>query len=266
VQNRDGTVESKNDPEDGVRYAGPLAVLISKQSASASEILAGAVQDYGRGLILGNSRTYGKASVQTVIDLPGSGGRDSDGAMKVTVSKFFRPSGKSNQVLGVESDIQIPDVFEVSDVGEGENDFPLPHTTINAYDGLKPIQNLSSVVPQLRQRSENRVRAAQDFKEIFVAIDKAKKEKDNTLLSLKAADRPLADATDMNAGQKVASTNDPKTTQSAAKDKEKSGRERKSRFEDPNIVVRPEDQQLKEAGHILVDSIELLGGKTDWTK
>ncbi len=266
VQNRDGTVESKNDPEDGVRYAGPLAVLISKQSASASEILAGAVQDYGRGLILGNSRTYGKASVQTVIDLPGSGGRDSDGAMKVTVSKFFRPSGKSNQVLGVESDIQIPDVFEVTDVGEGENDFPLPHTTINAYSGLKPIQNLSSVIPQLRQRSENRVRAAQDFKEIFVAIDKAKKEKDNTLLSLKAADKPLADATDLNAGQKVASTNDTKATQTAAKGKEKNGRERKSRFDDPNIVIRPEDQQLKEAGHILVDSIELLGGKTDWTK
>jgi carboxyl-terminal processing protease len=271
VQNRDGNVESKNDPEDGVRYSGPLAVLISKQSASASEILAGAVQDYGRGLILGNSRTYGKATVQTVIDLPGSGGRDSDGAMKVTISKFFRPSGKSNQVLGVESDIQIPDVFEVSDAGEGENDFPLPHTTINPYGGLKPVQDLSSVISQLRQKSDQRVRADNDFKEVFVAIDKAKKEKDNTLVSLKAADKPLADATDLSSGRQVASTGDTKPPKSGDKDKNaatavKNGSDRKSKTDDPNIIIRADDHQLKEAGHILVDSIELLGGKTDWTK
>ncbi|NBX17513.1 MAG: hypothetical protein EBR09_09130 [Proteobacteria bacterium] len=271
VQGRDGNVESKNDPENGVRYAGPLAVLISKQSASASEILAGAVQDYGRGLILGNSRTYGKATVQTVIDLPGSGGRDSDGAMKVTISKFFRPSGKSNQVLGVESDIQIPDVFEVSDAGEGENDYPLPHTTINAYAGLKPVQDLSAVIPQLRKKSDDRVRADKDFKEVFVAIDKAKKEKDNTLVSLKAADKPLADAADLPAGRQVASTGDVKTNKTPEKDKagataSKHGADRKSKTEDPNVIIRPDDHQLKEAGNILVDSIELLGGKTDWTK
>jgi carboxyl-terminal processing protease len=271
VQNRDGNVESKNDPENGVRYAGPLAVLISKQSASASEILAGAMQDYGRGLILGNSRTYGKATVQTVIDLPGSGGRDSDGAMKVTISKFFRPSGKSNQVVGVESDVQIPDVFEVSDAGEGENDYPLPHNTINPYSGLNPIQNLSAIIPQLRQKSEARVRAASEFKEIFAAIEKARKEKDNTLLSLKANDKPLADAADLSSGQQVAATGDSKASQTTQKDKTgkaagKGGRDKKSRNEDPNIIIRPDDHQLKEAGQILVDSIELLGGKTDWTK
>ncbi|MFZ9520348.1 MAG: carboxy terminal-processing peptidase [Silvanigrellaceae bacterium] len=269
VQNRDGSVESKDDPEEGVRYSGPLAVLISKQSASASEILSGAIQDYGRGLIIGNSRTYGKATVQSVIDLPGTGTRDSDGAMKVTISKFFRPSGRSNQVLGVESDVQIPDVFEVSDVGEGENDFPLPHSTINASNALKPLQDLSKVIPQLKQKSEARVRASEDFRSTFVAIEKAKKDKDNTEISLKAPDKPLADATDAGKGQKVASTAPlGSKTQDTAADKGKSANPKanKAKADDPNVVIRPDDEQLHEAGRILVDSIELLGGKADWSK
>jgi carboxyl-terminal processing protease len=286
VQNRDGSVESKDDPEEGVRYSGPLAVLISKQSASASEILAGAVQDYGRGLILGNSRTYGKATVQSVIDLPGTGGRDSDGAMKVTISKFFRPSGRSNQVVGVESDVQIPDVFEVSDIGEGENDYPLPHTTINANSALKPIHDLSKIIPALRQKSAARVRSAEEFKATFAAIEKARKEKDSTEISLKAPEQPLkpmaANSDSQTTGQKVAS-NTPtmagtskKTTagsssaeSSPAQDSKTNtlaAKKNKNRAELSNVVIRPDDEQLQEAGRILVDSIDLLGGKTDWSK
>ncbi|MEN9529227.1 MAG: hypothetical protein RI932_1100 [Pseudomonadota bacterium] len=273
VQNRDGSVESKDDPEDGVRYRGPLAVLISKQSASASEILAGAVQDYGRGLILGNSRTYGKATVQSVIDLPGSAGRESDGAFKVTISKFFRPSGRSNQVEGVPSDIQIPDVFEVSEVGEAENDFPLPHTTINPSAGLKPIQDLSAIIPVLKQKSEARVKTTEEFKPVFAAIEKARKEKDNTEVSLKAPDKPLAEtASNSGAGatQKVASTGAAamSSTTAAQKKTPRTGQDphSKAKNEDPNIVIRPDDEQLREAASILVDSIELLGGKADWTR
>lgn len=271
VQNRDGSVESKDDPEDGVRYKGPLAILVSKQSASASEILAGAVQDYGRGLILGNSRTYGKATVQSVIDLPGSGGRDSDGAMKVTISKFFRPSGRSNQVQGVESDVQIPDVFEVSDVGEGENDFPLPHSTIQPAPEMKPIQDLRPIIPQLKQKSEARVRSLEDFKATFAAIEKAQKEKDKTEISLKAPDKPLADTADLSKGQKVASAGPTGTQGKAANvqttDKGKTPeKNNKAKNDDPNVVIRQDDEQLHEAGRILVDSIELLGGKADWTK
>ncbi|NBW81533.1 tail-specific protease [bacterium] len=269
VQNRDGSVESKDDPEGGVRYSGPLAVLISKQSASASEILSGAIQDYGRGLIIGNSRTYGKATVQSVIDLPGTGTRDSDGAMKVTISKFFRPSGRSNQVVGVESDVQIPDVFEVSDVGEGENDYPLPHTTIKPSNALRPLQDLSKIVPQLKQKSEARVRTADEFKSTFVAIEKATKDKGNTEISLKAPDKPLADAADAGKGQKVASTAPlGSNAKDKAADKSKSPTQKanKAKSDDPNVVIRSDDEQLHEAGRILVDSIELLGGKADWSK
>lgn len=271
VQNRDGSVESKDDPEDGVRYSGPLAVLISKQSASASEILSGAVQDYGRGLILGNSRTYGKATVQSVIDLPGTAGRESDGAFKVTISKFFRPSGRSNQVEGVPADLQIPDVFEVSDVGEGENEFPLPHTTINPSPTLKPIQDFSRILPTLKQKSEARVNSSAEFKTIFAAIEKAKNEKDKTEVSLKAPDKPLAEASADAMGQKVASAGQTPLQKPSEANKKPaahatSATPGKNKNDDPNAVIRPDDEQLREAGAILVDSIELLGGKTDWTR
>jgi carboxyl-terminal processing protease len=268
VQNRDGSVESKDDPEEGVRYSGPLAVLISKQSASASEILAGAIQDYGRGLILGNSRTYGKATVQSVIDLPGSAGRDSDGAFKVTISKFFRPSGKSNQVVGVESDIQIPDVFEVSDIGEGENEFPLPHTTINATPALKPLQNLSDVIAVVQKKSDARVKAAAGFKEIFAAIEKARKEKDKTEGSLKAPEKPLAEKKESSELTKVAANGNVAMTP-PEKEKAHPGSKKKpsqKNADSKSEVILPSDEQLHEAGEILVDSIELLGGKTDWTQ
>lgn len=268
VQNRDGSVESKDDPEEGVRYSGPLAVLISKQSASASEILAGAIQDYGRGLILGNSRTYGKATVQSVIDLPGTGGRDSDGAFKVTISKFFRPSGKSNQVVGVESDIQIPDVFEVSEIGEGENEYPLPHTTINATPSLKPVQNLKDVIETVQQKSEARVKAAAGFKEIFAAIEKARKEKEKTQVSLKAPEKPLTQSSDASEMKQVAANG--KAAQKASEQDKSSSAAKKTnaqhRSESGNDVILPSDEQLREAGEILVDSIEMLGGKTDWTR
>jgi carboxyl-terminal processing protease len=211
--------------------------------------------------------------VQSVIDLPGSAGRESDGAFKVTISKFFRPSGRSNQVEGVPSDIQIPDVFEVSEVGEAENDYPLPHTTINPSTGLKPIQDLSKIIPVLKQKSEARVRASEEFKAVFSAIEKARKEKDNTEVSLKAPEKPLADASS-NAetipSQKVASAGAPSSNSAAANQKKpaRTGQDphSKNKNDDPNIVIRPEDEQLREAASILVDSIELLGGKADWTR
>lgn len=240
VQDRDGDVDSLDDTDSGAPYAGPLALLISKQSASASEILAGALQDYGRALILGNSRTYGKATVQNVIEVPGSRGKASDGAIKVTISKFFRPSGKSNQEKGVPADVMIPDALEASDLGESENDYVLPSSTIQAASDWRPLQSLEALLPQLRQRSEARVTSLPAFKKLQADLEKLRAEKDNTLLSLKATPTPAATPT-------------PITTPGGAADDERSK------------VVRAEDAQLHEAAEILVDSMDLLGGKTDWT-
>ncbi len=253
VQQRNGDVESLNDTDAGTLYNGPLGVLISRQSASASEIFSGAIQDYGRGLIMGNTRTYGKATVQHVIEVPGTKNRESDGALKVTISKFFRPSGRSNQERGVPSDIVIPDILDTTDLSEAENDYVLPYTTIPAQKLFSPVQNLTPILETLRKKSEERLKSNKDFKEIFEAIAKAKAEKDKTSISLKAED--------MAARLKKKPTPNPKDSRAATatpapgKDKaEAAGRE----------VIRDEDVELKEAGAILVDSIGLLGQKTDW--
>ena len=269
VQGRDGDVESLDDKDSGVLYSGPLAVMVSKQSASASEIFAGAVQDYGRGILVGDSRTYGKGTVQNVIEIPGTGGRDSDGAMKVTISKFFRPSGKSNQEKGVLSDIVIPDIIDVSDIGEAENDFVLPYSTIDASKQFKPIQDLSAPITTLRKKSEDRVKAAAEFKEVFTAIEKAKKEKENTLLSLKIddtkKDKMSADTKGNKADSKGGKKGD-KADKGAPSAKVEGSPGANPSPETSAQVVRPDDHQLQEAARILLDSVDLLGGKTDWTR
>jgi carboxyl-terminal processing protease len=278
TQGRGGEVESSDDKESGVEWNGPLAVLLSKQSASASEILAGAMQDYGRGLIVGNSRTYGKATVQNVIEVPGSGGRESDGAVKVTISKFFRPSGRSNQERGVPSDVTIPDIFDVADIGEGENDYVLPYTTIPPQKHFSPLQDLSPIVPKLAERSSARVKANGAFTEVFEAIEKAKKDRENSLLSLKIV--PTKNAAGKDSKDKVGkadggkakpgsphstlATPSPDSPASPASGAE--GPLEAQGAEDPSKVIAQGDHQLKEAGEILVDGLELLGNKTDWTR
>lgn len=251
IEGRGGDVESLDDRDSGTLYNGPLGVLISKQSASASEILAGAIQDYGRGLIMGNSRTYGKATVQNVMEVPGSKGRESDGAIKVTISKFYRPSGKSNQERGVPSDIVIPDILEVADISEAENDYVLPYTTIAQHKGFKPLQDFGPLLEGLRKKSEDRVKGAKEFKEIFENIEKAKKEKANTSLSLKIAD-------------KKPSKGQTKGTPTAGAIPTPSPTPTPDRDAQGNQVIRPDDSELAEAAQILVDSIQMLGPKSDW--
>lgn len=257
TQGRGGDVESGDDKDAGVAYSGPLAVMVSKQSASASEIFAGAMQDYGRGIIVGNSRTYGKATVQNVIEVPGSAGRESDGMVKVTISKFFRPSGRSNQERGVPADIAIPDVFEAADISEGENDYVLPYTTISPQRHFRPVQDLASILPALKQRSEARVKATPAFKEVFEAIEKARKDQENSLLSLRL-EKPATKDTPGQAGSKA--TPAPSPTPTAAHGQGASG------AADSVKIIAESDIQLREAGEILLDSIELLNGKSDWTK
>lgn len=249
VKNRQGKVESLDDPEPGTFYNGPFAILTSKLSASASEILSGAIQDYGRGLIIGNSRTYGKGTVQNIVDIPGTQGREFDGAIKVTVSKFFRPSGKSNQEKGVLADIVIPDIFEAADISESENDYALPYDTIQSAKSFQPINDLNPIVSSLKKKSEERLAKSKEFKELKEQIAKAEKEKQDTQLSLKF---------EPNKKKK-----DEKELAKNGKKSKKDGK--KKRAEEENKVIREDDIQLVEAANVLVDSIKLAGTE-DWTK
>lgn len=263
VEDKDKNVRTllgdiKEDP-----YTGPLGVLVSKYTASASEIVSGAVQDYGRGIIMGNSRTFGKGTVQTVIEVPGSGGRITDGAIHVTVAKFFRPSGRSNQEKGIISDILIPDIIEATEIGEKENDYALPYTTIKASREYKPEQDLSSLITKLQKISKERIDKSTDFKKITDAIDKAKKDK-NTLVSLKEnkeiKNNSLAKNNNKQAKDKLTNNKEGlgnNKKNSVNNNGSDSGLNEEDNFEFSSKVIRKSDIQLKEAVNILLDSIQL---------
>ncbi len=193
VRDEEGNVQEADDTDPSVLYDGPLVVLTSRYSASASEIVAGALQDYGRALIVGDSSTHGKGTVQSVNQLrpfirTGDTTLTNDpGALKLTIKEFFRPSGMSTQLKGVIPDIVLPSLAnESKDIGERALENPLPCETIPSakYDHLNLV---APYLPELRKRSAERVAADEEF--AFVRQDIAlfeKHEADKTItLNLK---------------------------------------------------------------------------------
>lgn len=184
VQVRDarGRTRINHDPENDLAYAGPLAVVVDRDSASASEIFAGAIQDYRRGIILGED-TFGKGTVQNLIDLDRYA-QDSSvplGQLKVTIAQFFRVSGASTQHRGVAPDIQIPSAQVINDYGERSLKNALPWDEIDPVEFSsypEPIQE--SELSTLRSLHEGRVNLDPDF---------------TYLNGLRAIDQPLAIAT-----------------------------------------------------------------------
>lgn len=180
TQSSDKQIEVLADEEDDVAWSGPLVVLTSRFSASASEILAGALRDYRRAVVVGGDHTFGKGTVQVLADLPMG-----LGAMKVTTGMFFLPGGASTQQRGVASDVQIPSVFNNEEVGEKTMDNSLPPQTIKAFlspdangKGMQRWQPVSdSVLPLLAQKSRERVSKEPKFAEIRKEIKEAAKNK-----------------------------------------------------------------------------------------
>ncbi len=154
-------------------YRGPLAVLTSRLSASASEIVAGALQDYRRAVIVGSDHTFGKGSVQEVTSLPlGLGG------MKVTTGLYFLPAGKSTQKMGVEADVRLPTWAVLEEIGETELDYPLPVQSIEPFLGVPgnaaPFWNPLEKPLLARLAANSRIRVAKDAK--FAEIAKNNRE------------------------------------------------------------------------------------------
>ena len=133
LRNTDGSIEHLDDTDPGVAYGGPLAVLVDRTSASASEIFAAAMQDYHRGLVLGQT-TFGKGTVQEVISLDRRWSQEvTGGQLNVTFLKFYRITGESTQLHGVQPDIELPARINTKDVGEGALESPLP------WDRIAPV-------------------------------------------------------------------------------------------------------------------------------
>ena len=145
--------------EDAV-YTGPLVILQNRYSASASEILAGAMRDYQRALLVGDTTTFGKGTVQNIVQLP-----EGYGALKVTIAQFYRVSGASTQNRGGPSDIILPSLNNVREVGEATLDHALPWHSIDSAS-YRALSNLSTLVPELSVRSGERVDRSEFFAQV----------------------------------------------------------------------------------------------------
>jgi len=196
VQTRDakGAIEVEANKHAKVSYTGPLVVLTSRFSASASEIVAGALQDYGRAVVVGDPSTFGKGTVQTIVplgavmDQAGVAHATDPGALKVTVSKFYRPSGASTELRGVASDIVIAAASGILPVGEDKLDDPLPWDTISAA----PYKGFGAVAPHLtplRDGSARRVAADPAFDDVRKQLARLKSRLDGKSVSLNEVER-----------------------------------------------------------------------------
>ncbi len=162
-----GQVKASDSDDQEAIYKGPMVVLINKASASASEILAGALQDHNRAVIVGDSSTFGKGTVQEALDvskmLPFFSARDGAGMLKLTTRKFYRPSGSSTQLEGVASDIVLPGPADSVEFGESFLPRAFPHDSIKPAPGLEPLDRSLLYLPRLKELSEKRVKEDKDF-------------------------------------------------------------------------------------------------------
>jgi len=199
VQLRDttGRIEVDDDPDPAIFYNGPLIVLVDRFSASASEIFAGAIQDYGRGLIIGQ-QTYGKGTVQNAHPLNYTifGRKPELGQLNVTIGKYYRITGESTQDRGVTPDISLPSLIDVNEVGESTRDRALPWDHIEPA-AFKPEGDLKPITTTLQKLHDERTANSADFKylhEDISALDAMRAQKSLSLnLKTREAERKRQD-------------------------------------------------------------------------
>ena len=186
VQGKDsrGKLRVLKDTDGKVLYDGPLAVMVNGGSASASEIFAGAIQDYGRGIVIGEN-TFGKGTVQSVADL-NQYIRDPEtkvGALKLTVEKFYRITGESTQNKGVQPDIAFPTIFDHQEYGESSYDNALPWDTIRSTS-FRGSEGIGQYLPYLKFKHEERKQSDQEFTFLVDDIKRAKVEREKKMVTL----------------------------------------------------------------------------------
>jgi len=202
VQAKDanGRVSVSRDDDNQVAYSGPMVVLMNRLSASASEIFAAALQDYGRAVIVGDERSFGKGTVQQVIDVGRfmpffSLAAANAGSLKLTVQKFYRVKGGSTQLNGVESDVVLPSLTDTPEIGEGSMPNAMPYDEVAA----RPIDRFlghSLYLDELRRRSQARIAEEPEFRYSQEDIDRVKKRIEENQISLNKARREAELAAD----------------------------------------------------------------------
>ncbi|MCB9251706.1 MAG: carboxy terminal-processing peptidase [Flavobacteriales bacterium] len=190
VKTRGESAEFLEDRDPKVEWDGPLVIMVNQYSASASEILAAAMQDYKRGIVIGSNQTFGKGTVQRFIDLNEtirSKNAAEYGSLKITIQKFYRINGGATQLKGVSSDIMLPDNFAYLKAGEAEQDYPMPWDKIKAanYSEYKNyLKNLSMV----KANASKRIRSSEAFNLIEENAKRIKEQDERTSYSLKLSD------------------------------------------------------------------------------
>ena len=246
VRNSDGRVDVLADENTGIYYKGPLAVLVNRLSASASEIFAGAMQDYHRALILGG-QTFGKGTVQTIQPL-------NHGELKLTLAKFYRVSGQSTQHQGVIPDIQYPDIMDTKEIGESALPEALP------WDSIKPaitpeLDPIKPFLAELQSRFENRTAQNPDFTFARERLQLAQKLMEETTVSLNETKRRAQQA-DIEGQQLAIENSRRKAKGETLLNKLKEEDEDTLPVEDKK--TKPEDDAyLTETGRILLDYLGL---------
>lgn len=189
VKDPDGRVQPYDDLDAGMAWEGPLVVLCSKFSASASEILAGAIQDYRRGLIVGDDSTHGKGTVQSLQNLGPQlfaiVNPPNLGALKITMQQFYRPNGDSTQKRGVLSDLVLPNITNhIKGISEADLDYALEFDRVPAADFNKLSLVNEELIGKLKTGSAARREKSEDFAKLLKNIDRYKEQKERKTVSI----------------------------------------------------------------------------------
>jgi carboxyl-terminal processing protease len=186
VQVKDASgVKPHDDEDETIAYKGPLIVLINRRSASASEIFAGVIRDYDRGLIIGDSSTFGKGTVQSIQPLNDAiRSRTNLGALKLTIQQFYRADGESTQIRGVRPHVHIPSLLDQVDYGEGKMDTALKYDKVEPLDHDRYNHVPNELVALLQARSDERRKDSDKFKKQLDLFKKVAERKARHSISL----------------------------------------------------------------------------------
>lgn len=188
IKDQKGNISVLNDVDPEIVYDGPLVVMVNTFSASASEIVAAALQDYGRAVIVGTDTTFGKGTVQSMLDLdnylpPAFGAMRPMGSLKLTIQKFYRINGGTTQYKGVVPDILIPDSYSNLDIGEKNLEYPLPWDTVNAAGYTKWTKQKMDL-EDLRKKDKARLKNDAFARQLAELTEKVKKQRDRAWVSV----------------------------------------------------------------------------------
>ncbi len=258
-RNANGEVEVESDDLSAPAWSGPVGVLINRGSASASEIFAAAIQDYGRGVIVGEP-SFGKGTVQTVVNLDqvAHNPKPKFGELKLTVAQFFRINGGTTQLRGVTPDLVLPGLSDPKTFGESSYDNALPWTEVKPAK-YKPLGDMKALLPPLQSRHDLRVQKDPDFQRFVDDAEALKVQREKRVISLNEAERRNEMAAQANRLKSRGQVNDGVDTG------EDDGLQANERSLSADIALEKarknaKDALLNEAAAIVADEADLQAG------